>query len=323
MAVSNKYSRWYADIITSAINRKQTVEGEKHHILPRSFKCGGEKDKLNIVKLTYREHFICHLLLARMVTGWKQSAMASAVVYIYARIDRSTGQRSNPYASKHYTLHRKAIVSQLKHAFNESSWINDGINSKRINVEHLQDYLDRGWNLGRTFFTRPKVKTVNDGKVVKRVTPEELADYLSQGWVLGRLQSYKDKITVTDGKVNKRVDPSQIPAGFQTGSWLDTASGRRWATDGETDVYLKRGQELPVGFSFGRSKIKGKNNFNVKHPSCKGKICITDGVNYRFILNTDVIPDGWSRGSTNKAGYKWKKNRATLESSSLSSLVQL
>ena len=323
MAISNKYSRWYADIITAAINREHFVEGEKHHILPRSFKSGGEKDKLNIVKLTYREHFICHLLLTRMVTGWKQSAMASAVVYIYARIDRGSGQRSNPYASKHYALHRKAITSQLKHAFKEHSWINNGKESKRISVEHLQDYLDNGWNLGRMFFNRPKVKTVNDGTVVKRVLHEELQSYLSAGWKEGWLQSYKDKITVTDGKTNKRVSPSQIPDGFARGSWLNTATGRRWATNGTSDVYLKRGQELPEGYSFGRSKIKGENNFNVKQPSCKGKICITDGVNYRFILNTDAIPDGWCRGSTNKAGYKWKKNRAILESSTLASLVQL
>ena len=53
-------------------NRKEAkymlgyVEG--HHILPKSFKQGGEKDKSNLVYLTAREHFICHWLLTKMFT---------------------------------------------------------------------------------------------------------------------------------------------------------------------------------------------------------------------------------------------------------------
>lgn len=37
---------------------------EKHHILPRSL--GGTNEKENLVKLTAREHFICHWLLVKM-----------------------------------------------------------------------------------------------------------------------------------------------------------------------------------------------------------------------------------------------------------------
>lgn len=40
---------------------------EKHHILPKSL--GGSNDKENLVKLTAREHFICHALLIRFLTG--------------------------------------------------------------------------------------------------------------------------------------------------------------------------------------------------------------------------------------------------------------
>ena len=37
---------------------------EKHHILPKSL--GGSNDETNLVKLTAREHFICHWLLVKM-----------------------------------------------------------------------------------------------------------------------------------------------------------------------------------------------------------------------------------------------------------------
>ncbi len=72
-----KYSRWYASIISSAISRDFTrkqakaVFGytESHHILPKSFGLGGDRDPYNIVFLSPKEHFVCHLILARIDFG--------------------------------------------------------------------------------------------------------------------------------------------------------------------------------------------------------------------------------------------------------------
>lgn len=46
--------------------KKHPFEGytERHHILPKSL--GGSDEKHNIVNLSAREHFICHLLLTKM-----------------------------------------------------------------------------------------------------------------------------------------------------------------------------------------------------------------------------------------------------------------
>ena len=51
-------------IVSNAKNR--TISGyiEKHHIIPKS--CGGSNKKENLVALTAKEHFICHLLLTKM-----------------------------------------------------------------------------------------------------------------------------------------------------------------------------------------------------------------------------------------------------------------
>jgi len=69
VSLSNKYTKWYIDIIKSAINRTDVVGyTERHHILPKCFNMGGKTDNNNIVKLTGREHFICHLLLVKMVS---------------------------------------------------------------------------------------------------------------------------------------------------------------------------------------------------------------------------------------------------------------
>jgi len=66
------YKNIYDSIIKKA--KEEELNGyrslgyfEKHHILPKSL--GGSNDKENLVKLTAREHFICHALLIRFLTG--------------------------------------------------------------------------------------------------------------------------------------------------------------------------------------------------------------------------------------------------------------
>lgn len=62
------YQKIYNQII---IKRQQNIINsgyyEAHHILPKSL--GGTNEKSNLVRLTAREHFICHLLLAKIYGG--------------------------------------------------------------------------------------------------------------------------------------------------------------------------------------------------------------------------------------------------------------
>jgi hypothetical protein len=68
--IDNKYSRWYYAIIGNAQARIDFQGyGERHHIVPRCL--GGTNEKANIVKLTAKEHFVCHALLVRMTDSPK------------------------------------------------------------------------------------------------------------------------------------------------------------------------------------------------------------------------------------------------------------
>lgn len=58
--------------------RNRDVYGEWHHIIPRSM--GGTDESDNLVKLTFREHFIAHLLLVKITTGIDKERMARAVL---------------------------------------------------------------------------------------------------------------------------------------------------------------------------------------------------------------------------------------------------
>lgn len=73
----SKYSKWYFSIVEGAKHQdRKTQYTEKHHIIPKSL--GGTNKKENIVSLTPREHYICHLLLPRMIN---ESSLKSKMWY--------------------------------------------------------------------------------------------------------------------------------------------------------------------------------------------------------------------------------------------------
>lgn len=75
--LDNKYTNTYLKIVQR--RKSLPLEGyvEKHHILPKSL--GGLNDISNIVELSAREHFVCHLLLTKMVDGIAKNKMCWAL----------------------------------------------------------------------------------------------------------------------------------------------------------------------------------------------------------------------------------------------------
>lgn len=67
MFTTNKYYTKYFNIINRAQNRALPldVKVEIHHIIPRSL--GGTDEPSNLVKLTLKEHWVCHRLLVRFL----------------------------------------------------------------------------------------------------------------------------------------------------------------------------------------------------------------------------------------------------------------
>ena len=58
------YKKIYDMIIENRLKNKYNGYTEEHHIIPKS--CGGSDNKNNLVSLSAREHFICHLLLTKI-----------------------------------------------------------------------------------------------------------------------------------------------------------------------------------------------------------------------------------------------------------------
>jgi len=103
--LQNKYTSWYFNIIRNRQNTKPLNEyTEKHHIIPKSL--GGSNKKDNIVQLTAREHYICHLLLTKMLTGESKRSMHYAFFSMHRKKDSM--QRYKP-SSHIYEITRKNI----------------------------------------------------------------------------------------------------------------------------------------------------------------------------------------------------------------------
>ena len=68
------YKKIYNSIVSRAKNRKLNSYKEKHHIIPKCL--GGSDDIKNIVELTAKEHFVCHLLLCEIYP--KENSLKSA-----------------------------------------------------------------------------------------------------------------------------------------------------------------------------------------------------------------------------------------------------
>ena len=71
------YSKVYYNIINRSKSREVPPIVEVHHIIPKSL--GGNNKQENLVKLTPREHFVCHLLLTRMYSGKEKQKMVYAL----------------------------------------------------------------------------------------------------------------------------------------------------------------------------------------------------------------------------------------------------
>jgi hypothetical protein len=99
--IDNKYTKWYISIIQNAeVRILQDIYYEKHHIIPKSL--GGENDKNNLVKLTAKEHFICHKLLVKMLTGKNKAKMYFALsrfLYINPLYNREINLTSKDISS--------------------------------------------------------------------------------------------------------------------------------------------------------------------------------------------------------------------------------
>lgn len=155
------YQSIYNRIIFRAQQRVEPNEKyEKHHIVPRSM--NGSNDENNIVKLTLREHFICHLLLAKLHGGsmlWAfqmmsktrhiKSPMYEVLKKNIKHTEETKEKMRKPKSEEHKRKMRKAkSPEQLEKMRNISEETREKLRNthlgKKKSVEQIEN-MKKGW----------------------------------------------------------------------------------------------------------------------------------------------------------------------------------
>ncbi len=120
--LSNKYSKCYYNIVSKALqadrkklpkNNKNFVYYESHHIIPKSIKPEFKDLKLNPwnkALLTPKEHFICHLLLTKMLTGSDKNKMVYA---LWGMTNQASQYQGNRFKSNLYATYKIKMQESL------------------------------------------------------------------------------------------------------------------------------------------------------------------------------------------------------------------
>ena len=155
------YSKIYQSLIENAKNRKINKQYEIHHVLPKCM--GGTDEKENLVKLTCREHFIAHVLLAHIYNNSKlwgaviimkgsNNTYMNSRLYEIARKKRSEFMIGNQYAKNCIIPDktRKAVAeANKKRGFTENMREKCTFAGKSHSNEH-KEYMSKKMT-GRVF----------------------------------------------------------------------------------------------------------------------------------------------------------------------------
>lgn len=190
------YHRIYNAIINKRLDDPLT-DGyfECHHILPRSL--GGNDNKENLVNLTAREHFICHLLLTKMykpyTIEWYKMAKAFGAMCWLA--SKNQTRYSN---NKHYEWLRinfSKTQSMLQSGKNNSQfnkiWIHN-VQLKKSRKISKYDTVPEGWQLGRIVNFNKTAKIKIDTRKIKEEEYRLLAQRLYDSYINGDFKSIRE-----------------------------------------------------------------------------------------------------------------------------------
>lgn len=188
MYLQNKYTKWYFNIISTAQSRTLNEYKEQHHIIPVSL--GGSNNKDNLVELTAREHYICHLLLVKMTEGACKKSMSYA---LWMMTNASTTYQERYKAkSKLYEFARTNFVESqrghkptlLKQTEQAKQQISKSMKARlaKLSQEEMQERLlnschsPESWTEER----KHKISKALTGKIVSQETRKKLSHTLKE-----------------------------------------------------------------------------------------------------------------------------------------------
>ncbi len=197
------YKKLYNALIESRLKNPPKENFEKHHILPKSLFHEKAKDKNNLVKLTYREHYVAHHLLylhykkkgdknatMKMALAWRMMCKNTNGLHVsineYEKAKQADKEerkikykgKGNPFYGKHLSDdHKKKMALKLK---GRKTW-NKG---KHLSKEHIEKL--KYSHFGKSSPNKGKI-WINNGIISKF----SKIDQIPNGFVKGKLKKNK------------------------------------------------------------------------------------------------------------------------------------
>lgn len=257
---STKYHRWYNAIISKRLNFKPNGYSETHHITPRCL--GGLDNKDNLVELTAREHYICHLLLVKMFEANKTYVIKLLKAFVMMSCCKNENQHRTGFNSRVYSNYKEKLsgfLSQQLKGENNPQWNTTWIFNPDIKINkkiNASETIPEGWYTGRIlnwekFFAR--VEKQRNLREKNRRKQEKL----------------QERALRKQEKENKRVDLVKIPLIIECASCnkiFETTNARKVCCCRECYNKFKYNQNLLITIS---KDSKTKQIKPVNYPAYK------------------------------------------------------
>jgi hypothetical protein len=229
-----------------------------HHIIPKSL--GGVDDDTNTILLTAREHYICHLLLTKMLVNMQKSKMIFAFfrffnekytnskIYERFKNNLNLSGENNPFYGKHHSEENKKKFSGENH----------GLFGKGLHINWIEKYgLDEAnrrnekykKNLSNALIGRNKTIGTTGRKVIfkdgieKRVKPDDVQYFLDNGWQLSSRKIYESICKYCNKKIInfKKVSFCDRICSGKSQCWMHTENKEIRIKSSELDQYISEG----------------------------------------------------------------------------------
>jgi hypothetical protein len=232
MFIENKYYKWYYNIIARARSRiiLPNFYYEKHHVVPKSL--NGSDDISNIVKLTAKEHFVCHMLLIKFTEGKNRNKMAHA----FWRMCHPKKNSNNTIPSaKIYDIAKKMHIEALKSLRGESHPNFGKKHPERTSDTFTKDWKQNisnskkglvPWNKGipRTDEVKNAVSKANTGKI-----PWNKGSRWDEDTIKKISDGNKGKKWIHDNNGNNRYVSMDVFANLLADGWIAGIGERKKA----------------------------------------------------------------------------------------------
>lgn len=152
------------------LNRKKNDGNyyEKHHIIPKS--CGGKNDKDNLILLTFREHYIAHLLLVKIYSGEFKKKMQYALWIMGNNKNKS----NRILSSSQYENCKLAMLSVMKNRI-ISKETREKISKANKGRKRSEETKEKFKSLVVSQETKDKIRIANLGKKLSEETREKIS----------------------------------------------------------------------------------------------------------------------------------------------------